>query len=63
MDFMEENKCGVDAADKQISVKDGKCTSLLPSFSIASDNSIHHVTLSTPITIPAVSELEVMVQL
>ena len=63
MDFMKENKCALDIADKRISVNDGKSLSLVPSISISSDSSIHHVTLSTSITVPAASELEVMVQL
>jgi len=58
MDFMEENKCVVDIADKQISFKDGKSFSLAPSVSTPSDNNVHHVTLSMSFTVPAACELD-----
>ena len=50
-------------AGKQISVKDGKPLSFVPSVPITSDNTICHVTLNRSITVPSASALEAVAQL
>ena len=52
MDFMEDNKCVVNIAERQISVRDGISLSLVPSLPITNDT-VNHVTLNTSITVPA----------
>ena len=62
MDFMEDNKCVVNIAEKQISVRSGISLSLVPT-SPMTNNTVNHVTLNTSITVPATSEFEVMARL
>jgi len=63
IDFMGENKCVVNIADKQFFFKGGKSFSLAPSVSTLNDNNVHHVTLSMSFTVPAACEFEVMAHL
>ena len=60
--WVEDNKCVVNIAEKQISVRSGISLSLVPSSPIT-NNTVNHVTLNTSITVPATSELEVMARL
>ena len=59
MDFLEEDKCILDTAKRQVTVNQSKPLSLVPSVSNTVGTPVN-VTVNKMVTIPPASEMEIL---